>query len=261
MDEGDGQGDDQGHAADDPALAFERLRGEVSLLRHAVEALTTARESVDIPDYEPTLERTEKVLGILVQQVDAVRKSPAMTLTPENMGGRLNASVAEATRELRAQVQATDAVLRSAAHDLQSMVASARRGEEQNRWLYIVGTSGVVLGLLLYAVLAGPIARWTPDSWRWPERMATRVLDEGTVWDAGQRLMQTAAPESWGVIVAAAPLADGNREAIQACREQAEKAKKPVRCHDRGQDGRSAIGLRTVASNSQNELWLFRDAE
>ena len=29
---------------DDPALAFERLRGEVSLLRHAVEALTTARE-------------------------------------------------------------------------------------------------------------------------------------------------------------------------------------------------------------------------
>lgn len=66
---------------DDPALAFERLRGEVSLLRHAVEALTTARESIDIPDYEPTLERTEKVLEILVQQIDGVRKSPAMTLT------------------------------------------------------------------------------------------------------------------------------------------------------------------------------------
>jgi hypothetical protein len=42
--------------------------------------------------------------------------------------------------------------------------------------------------------------------------------------------MQTAAPESWGLIVAASPLADGNREAIEACREQAGKAKKPVRC-------------------------------
>lgn len=135
---------------DDPALAFERLRGEVSLLRHAVEALTTARESIDIPDYEPTLERTEKVLGILVQQIDGVRKSPAMRLTPENMGGRLDASVAEATRELRAQVQATDMVLRGAARDLSDMVASARRGDEQNRWLYIVGGVGLVLGLLLY---------------------------------------------------------------------------------------------------------------
>ena len=137
--------DEDSQERDDPALAFERLRGEVSLLRHAVEALTTARESIDIPDYEPTLERTEKVLGILVQQIDGVRKSPAMMLTPENMGGRLNASVAEATRELRAQVQASDAVLRSAAHDLQNIVASARRGDEQNRWLYIAGGGGLAV--------------------------------------------------------------------------------------------------------------------
>lgn len=215
---------------DDPALAFERLRGEVSLLRHAVEALTTARESIDIPDYEPTLERTEKVLGILAQQIDGVRKSPAMTLTPENMGGRLNASIAEATRELRAQVQATDTVLKNAARDLSDMVASVRRGDEQNRWLLWAGLGGLALGLLLYAALVGPIARMMPTNWHWPESMATRALGERTTWDAGQRLMQTAAPESWGLIVAAAPLADGNREAVQACREQAEKAEKPVRC-------------------------------
>ena len=218
------------HAGDDPTAAFERLRGEVSLLRHAVEGLTAARENIDIPDYEPTLERTEKVLGILVQQIDGVRKSPAMTLTPENMGGRLNGAVAEATRELRNQVQAADTVMRSAARDLSDMVASARRGDEQNRWLYIAGVGGLVLGVLLYALIAGPIARTMPTSWHWPERMATRVLDERSAWDAGQRLMQTAAPESWGLIVAAAPLADGNREAIEACRTSATKAKKPVRC-------------------------------
>ena len=53
---------DQPHAGEDPAAAFERLRGEVSLLRSAIEGLTAARESIDIPDSEPTLARTEQVL-------------------------------------------------------------------------------------------------------------------------------------------------------------------------------------------------------
>jgi hypothetical protein len=42
--------------------------------------------------------------------------------------------------------------------------------------------------------------------------------------------MQASAPESWGLIVAASPLADGNREAIETCRTSATKAKKAVRC-------------------------------
>src|SRR3546814_6133608 len=85
--------------------------------------------------------------------------------------------------------------------EIGNRLASARRGDKQNRWLYIFGGGGLVLGLLLYAVLAGPIARIMPTSWRWPERMATRILDERSLWDAGQRLMQTAAPESWALIV------------------------------------------------------------
>lgn len=42
--------------------------------------------------------------------------------------------------------------------------------------------------------------------------------------------MQAAAPESWSVIVAASPLSDTNKKAVQACHEQAEKVKEPVRC-------------------------------
>jgi hypothetical protein len=162
--------------------------------------------------------------------VEGVRKSPAMTLTPENMGGRLNASIAEVTRELQHQIQSAKSTLDSVTRDLSGLVASARRGDEQNRWLYLFGGSGVAFGLLLYSLLAGPIARTMPPSWQWPERMATRVLGERSTWDAGQRLMQTAAPDSWALIVAAAPLADGNRETVQGCREAADKAKKPVRC-------------------------------
>lgn len=159
-----------------------------------------------------------------------------MTLTPENMGGRLNASIAEVTRELRHQIQSANP-LDSVTHDLSGLVASARRGDEQNRWLYLFGGSGVAFGLLLYSLLVSPIARTMPPSWQWPERMATRVLGERSTWDAGQHLMQTAAPDSWALIVAAAPLADGNRETVQGCREAADKAKKPVRCTIRGEAG------------------------
>jgi hypothetical protein len=221
---------DEAQTGDDPQAAFEQLRGEVALVRLAVEGLARARESIDIPDYQPTLANTEKILLALTQRVDAIAKSPAMTLTPENMGGRLNAAVAEATRELRNQVQATDTVLKGAARDLSGLVASARRGDEQNRWLIWTGFGGVVFGILLYALIAGLIARAVPDSWQLPERMATRALAEPTMWDAGTHLMQRASPASWEGIVAAANLARDNRETIEACRTSATKAKKAVRC-------------------------------
>src|SRR3546814_1485091 len=120
--------------------------------------------------------------------------------------------------------------LDQAAREIGNRLASARRGDKQNRWLYIFGGGGLVLGLLLYAVLAGPIARIMPTSWRWPERMATRILDERSLWDAGQRLMPTAAPASWALIVATAQLSDANRETLDQCRQAAEKTKKAVRC-------------------------------
>lgn len=228
MDEDDYR--DDSHVGSDPAAAFDQLRGEVSLLRSAIEGLTAARESIEIPDYEPTLERTEKVMTVLVQQIDAMRKSPAMTLTPENMGSRLNASVMETMNTLRSHTQVSKSALDSAASDLRSLALSARRADEQNRWLYIVGGSGVLLGLLLYSVLAGPIAQLAPVSWQWPERMAARVLDQPTTWDAGQHLMVASSRPGWEAIVAAANLARDNRETIDRCREQAEKAKKAVRC-------------------------------
>lgn len=218
------------HAGDDPVAAFERLRGEVSLLRHAVEGLTAARENIEIPDYEPTLERTEKILVTLVHQIDGLSKKPAMTLTPETMGQRLNASMADATAELRNLVNSTRGDMNAATRDLQSITRSRRDRDTQDRWLIGIGLGSAGLAILLYALIAAPIARWMPDSWLWPERGAMRALGEPTMWDAGAHLMARGSPASWDMIVAANPLADGNRETLQACREAATKAKKPVRC-------------------------------
>lgn len=224
MDGDDGQGEDGA------ARAFEQLTREVSLLRGAVEGLTAARESIDIPDYQPTLERTEKILVALAQRIDPIAKSPLLSMTPDSMASQIAAAATAARREDARLVAEARAGLDEAAREIGNRLASARRGDEQNRWLYIFAGGGLVLGFLFYAVLAGPIARSMPPSWLWPERMATRVLNEPGPWEAGQHLMQAAAPESWSAIVAASPLSDANRKTVQACRERAAKAKEPVRC-------------------------------
>src|SRR3546814_3774085 len=89
-----------GRAGDDPQAAFEQLRGEVALVRLAVEGLARARESIEIPDYQPTLANTEKILMALTQRVDVIAKSPAMKLTPETMG-RSDAHTSEIQSHMR----------------------------------------------------------------------------------------------------------------------------------------------------------------
>ena len=222
--------EDDDRSRDDPAAAFERLRSEVSLLRSAIEGLTAARESIEIPDYEPTLARTERVLTVLTEHIKLVVESPMLTLTPHKMAGEIATAATGARREDQRLMTEARTALDHATREIGNRLASARRGDEQNRWLYLSGLGGLVLGLLVYALLAGPIVRLMPVSWQWPERVATRVLAEPTQWDAGRHLMMTDSPDTWAGVVSAVKLAGDNRDAIGSCRKSAAKTKKPVRC-------------------------------
>src|SRR3546814_11695475 len=75
-----------GRAGDDPQAAFEQLRGEVALVRLAVEGLARARGSIEIHDYQPTLATTEKILLALTLRVDLLADSPATKLPPATLG-------------------------------------------------------------------------------------------------------------------------------------------------------------------------------
>jgi len=57
--------------ASDPAQAFENLRAEVSVMRRAVEALPSAWEENQPPDYSPDLGRIAKSLDVVVARLDA----------------------------------------------------------------------------------------------------------------------------------------------------------------------------------------------
>src|SRR3546814_17809373 len=128
-----------GRAGDDPQAAFEQLRGEVALVRLAVEGLARARESIEIPDYQPTLANTEQILLALTQRVDVIAKSPAMKLTPETMGERVTASVASATGELHKLVNRPRSDMSQEARASRGPVRKTPSRREQDRWLVWLG--------------------------------------------------------------------------------------------------------------------------
>src|SRR3546814_5797324 len=153
-----------------------------------------------------------------------------MKLTPETMGERVNASVASATGELHNLVNSTRSDMSEAARELRGLIGTTRARWQQDRWLFWIGLAGVVLGILLYALLAGLIARAMPDSWQLPERMATRALAEPPLWDAGTHLTQRASPATWGGLGAAANLALAHPDPIRASRPAAPQTEKTERC-------------------------------
>ena len=220
---------------DDPATrAFEDLRAELSLLRRAVERLTAERtELPDAPDYSETLGVISRNLSGTAQRVDALVRSPALSLTPETLNRQIvEAGVtgrSEDRRAIAAARQAIEEIATKMGRQLDSHVVA----DEQRRRVRRVGrtrlASGLAAGMLLWAVLAGPIVRSMPASWLWPEWMAARTL-RMPMWEGGQRMMRAGSPDAFAGVLAGNRLAVANRDALDACRKQAGKAKKAVRC-------------------------------
>ena len=225
MEDEDGQG-----GSDAAAEAFEEVRAEVTLLRRAIERLTAERGEVAEPvDYSETLGRMSNNITAIAQRVDALTKGSAQAMTPDHIAGRIVAASSDVRRNDQQIIAEARSGLDQATRQLAGMVVSARRGDEQNRWLAGIGAGALIVGMGLWAVLAGPIARAVPEGWQWPERMAARAVDR-PMWEAGQRLMIVAAPESWRTIVVGDKIVNANSEAIERCRRAAAKAQKAMQC-------------------------------
>lgn len=208
----------------DPAtLAFSQLRGELALLRRAIEHLATEKAEIEIPDYSNTLAKIAKSLI-------AIESAPALQMTPEDFGARIEAAAVMARREDQAMLTEAKRELTENARTLGTTIGTAATIDEQNRARWRWAGVGFAAGCLLMAALPGFVARIAPTGWHWPERLAARTVREPTLWEAGTRLMQGDSPAAWQSIDAAAELRRDNREAIDACEQQAAKAKQPVRC-------------------------------
>ncbi len=203
--------------------AFEALRAQVALLHKAVEGMAAdARGTVD---YSPTLGAMAESLGKIEEKLN----SPALSETPEFWAGRQAQAVASARRDAQDDLKKAQAALLQATKAIEGTAATHQTVHEHRKALVTVGASALVVGIGLYALLAGPIARRLPESWQAPERMAAATLGLDR-WEAGSRLMHAVNPESWANIVIISKVAETNQEALQACIRDAKNAGKDVPC-------------------------------
>lgn len=218
-------------AAGDPAAeAFARLEGELALMRRAVQHLAAERADIVIPDYGATLTDMAKRMNAIGESLKGMAGHPAMQMTPDSIGQRIAAAAESARRCDHDRISQARSDLNHAAQEMRSVTAHVRAAAEQRRQLYQVAGGALLAGILLWSFLPGTVARAMPESWNWPERIATRMVGASSLWDAGARMMQAGDPQAWNALLHAADIQRDNREAIEACRKSAATSQQPVRC-------------------------------
>lgn len=140
------------------ARAFEDLRGEVSLLRRAIEGLAAERR--DQPDYGPTLEALAASNGEIRAWAKKINERPAIQLTPQRVGDEIRAAASLFRQGDRQEVENERARLANAIHQIGVILHQARTASEQARREKIVGGVCFLSGLLLGPLLAQIQAMW-----------------------------------------------------------------------------------------------------
>ncbi len=208
----------------------QRLDGRLAVIARALEHIAVEKQSIEIPDYNPTLAKINAALAEIVKHMKAFAQSEALNMTPESMAERIAAS-AEAARETdKATIKQAQGLLREAHADQMRAIGAIRTKDQQWRHMLYTGVGTALAVSLLWLLYPGWAASLAPNSWHWPERLATRAMGEPSPWDAGIRLMRTENPDGWQAIVNAADMRKANRDAIAACERAAGKAKGSVRC-------------------------------
>ena len=215
----------------DPATeAFARLEGEMAMVRHTVQNMARERADIVIPDYTATLGQMADQLAQVSKTLTAISSKPAIELTPEDIAIQIRRASLEMLRDSSDLFRQGRKDFDLATGRLAAIVGRVRTEAEQKRRTWRFAGVGLLAGILLWSILPGTIARAMPESWQWPERIAERVLGEASRWNAGSRMMQSADPLAWHVLVAAADIQRDNRDKIEDCRKRANSSGKDVSC-------------------------------
>lgn len=209
--------------------AFDALRGEVALLRRAIESLAAQSGTLDIPDYSETLGQMALHMKASARTLKDMAASPALDMTPESLAKQIEAAAQAARASDHAAQTAARKQLDTATADMRQIVSHARTADEQRRHLVWVAGGGLLAGIILWSFLPGMIARSAPTSWHWPESMAARTIGL-SMGEAGARMLENANPEQWHDIISAYRLWQDNGQAITQCRKRASKNGKEASC-------------------------------
>lgn len=218
------------HLAARVEVMEQRLDGRLAVIARALEHIAVDKQSIEVPDYSPTLARINTALVEVTKHMKAFSKSEALDMTPESMAERIIGSAELARETDKATIKQAQALLREAYVDQMRAIGAIRTKDQQRRHKLHAGI-GAALGVsLLWLSYPGWAASLAPAGWHWPERVATRTIGEASPWDAGIRLMRAGNPDGWQAIVHVADMVQANRDAINACERRAVKANKSVPC-------------------------------
>ncbi|OYX65074.1 MAG: hypothetical protein B7Y88_10400 [Sphingomonadales bacterium 32-64-17] len=213
--------------ADPAAQAFARLAEKVDLLEAAITGLAAKREAA--PDYSDTLGEIAALLQKIRDAIQTLARRPAMQLTPDAMAEQIAVAATKARAADAATIRLAQERMEKVAGRLEYLEGTVVTARDQRRRLIRAAGIGALAGIMVWSFLPGSVARTAPTGWYWPERMAARMLDLDR-WTAGERLMATAEPERWRMVLFSNAVVQENRDAIGKCRADSAKAKKAVRC-------------------------------
>ncbi|MBG6119461.1 hypothetical protein IWY39_003265 [Sphingobium sp. JAI105] len=218
------------HLSERVAAMEERLEGRMAVMARALEHIAIEKQSLEFPDYGPTLAKMNGYLATLAGQTKTIMEAPAMQLTPESMAERIGKAAEAARQTDRATIKKSQELHHQTHADQMRAIGTVRTKHNQ-RWHMLCCGGGLALAVsLLWLAYPGWAASIGPQSWLWPERVARRTLGEASLWDAGIRLMRAGNSEGWQVIMDVADLARANRDTFAECQKTAAKTKGPVSC-------------------------------
>lgn len=215
----------------DPAQAFEDLRGEVSVMRRAMEALLHALAINRPPaphDYRSDIGKVAQGLEAVVGRLDGIEKHPALRLTPEGHGQAITRAGTTVMSEAGQKLDTATQKINRTGDQLAGMIGTMRGRDEQRSWVIYTG-----LGAFVVALFAGLIGSPYLASVFLPVGMEANVaaiVMNNDRWDAGITLLQTADPQRWNNAVNAWQLVQHNQDEINACAKLAEATGKDQRC-------------------------------
>lgn len=202
----------------DAEEAFDHLRGEVALLRRAIEGLLADPVKIP-PEVSRQLRAQSAELKRLAEETQRLAESPGLSLSPAAFPEFVRRTSASVTERLEAPWNKHLADLERVGAQLAGLAGQVRTAEEQALQIGVTAGLTAILTLSAWLSLSGPVARALPERWQVAERMAAATLDLDRL-QAGQRLLSRADPEAWLELGRARDLVGLNAKALAGCAER-----------------------------------------
>lgn len=196
--------------------AFDHLRGEVALLRRAIEGLLADPVKIP-PEVSRQLRAQSAELKRLAEETQRLAASPALDVTPGVYSELIRRASNTATERFEAPWNKALADLQSVGAEFARYGERARERVAQRRQILRAAACSSAISIVAWLAFSGPLARSLPERWQVAERMAAATLDLDR-FQAGRRLMSKADPNAWQTLEQAGELVDLNSKVLEKCK-------------------------------------------